>query len=342
MEVNALKQFIKIGNVPQFLIFCGPEWKVQEIYIQKISEAEKLVVKRIDSITDILSKLKSPSFVSTKFLYVVRDDKEIIKSETVQDLLSKGLLRDNKMILLLSSVDKRTKFYTKYKDEMVQFDYMRPDILKKYITQKYSINEGNLEAILGACGNDFGHVLLELDKAVNYASGTALFEVPEGHSRVSGPKVSGKGQKSPVLGSNKGILGMDRAVEALLQDGTIYTPANDAIFALIDAILDHKRRLSFALFNECILVGESTLVMLSVLYQNAKKVLQVQSCHSKNVGQTTGLNGWEIKNAYRHINKYSTDDLIYMLELIQKVEKGVKTGMIDEQYAMQYVLVMIL
>lgn len=134
----------------------------------------------------------------------------------------------------------------------------------------------------------------------------------------------------------------DKAFEILLKDRTIYTPPKDAIFDFVDAVLDHKCELAFNLYEQCKAVGEATLVMISVLYNNAKAVLQVQSCNSKDVSKSTGLTGWQIMNAKKHVGKYRNGELIHIMKNCVKCERGIKTGKIEEQFAMDYILVQIL
>ena len=130
----------------------------------------------------------------------------------------------------------------------------------------------------------------------------------------------------------------DKAFEILLKDGTIYQPPYDAIFDLVDAILDRNVNKAFDLLQQAYDVGEATLVMLTVLYNNAKAVLQVQTYQGDSITKATGLTGWQIKNAKPHVGKYLDDDLIYILQLCQKLESGIKTGKIEDEFAMQYLL----
>lgn len=134
----------------------------------------------------------------------------------------------------------------------------------------------------------------------------------------------------------------DEAFEILLKDGTIYKPPYDAIFDLVDAILDRKVNRAFDLLQQAYAVGEATMVMLSVLYNNAKAVLQVQTYRGKDISKGTGLSVWQIKKAREHCGKYSDDDLIYIVQLVQKIESGIKSGAIEESFAIEYLLVHIL
>ena len=128
MDVATLKAKIKSKQLPSYLIFSGTEWKVQLIYIDQIAKVTGKDVKMIDSVTDIYNQLRNSSFMQTGVIYKVRDDKELMNSEKLQQQISAGLLGDNMLIHLLTTVDKRTKFYKQYKDQN----------FLQYSIQKYS------------------------------------------------------------------------------------------------------------------------------------------------------------------------------------------------------------
>ena len=139
-----------------------------------------------------------------------------------------------------------------------------------------------------------------------------------------------------------GNMTYDEAFEILVKDGTIHVPAKDAIFDFVDEVLNRHCNNSFELLQECYDVGEATMVMLTVLYNNAKAVLQVQTCRTNDISKTTGLTGWQIKNAKAHLHKYTDAELVNMLRLIQECESGIKTGQIEEPVVMQYILARVL
>ena len=121
MDVSALKAQIQSNTLSNFLIFTGVEWKVQELYISQIGKVLNKEVKRIDAIGDIYSKLSNRSFVVKNYVYVVRDDKDLMTNEDLQDKIEQ-VVGDNTLILLVSDVDKRTKFYKRYKDKIIEFE----------------------------------------------------------------------------------------------------------------------------------------------------------------------------------------------------------------------------
>ena len=314
MDVATLKAKIKSKQLPSYLIFSGPEWKVQEIYINQIAKVTSKEVKRVDSVSSIYTYLRNRSFVKKSFIYIVRDDKELMQNEKLQAQLE-SVLGDNILIHILTTVDKRTKYYKAYKAQICDFETLSDAMLKKYALKEIKLSESDLQRLIDICEHDYGRMLLEIDKIKWYQKSTEFSEW-DGH----------------------GHLSTHDCFKNLVNDGTIYEPPYDAIFDLVDAILDRKVNKAFNLLQQSYEVGEATMVMLSVLYKNAKAVLQVQSYRGDNLSKSTGLSGWEIRNAKAHVNKYDEEELIYILQLVQKVEKGIKTGRMEDEFAMQYLL----
>ena len=313
MDVSTLKAQIKSKQLPSYLIFSGDEWKVQQIYIEQIAKVTGKAVQHVDDVSSIYGKLRNKSFIQKGIIYIVRDDKELMTSEKLQQQISNGLLGDNILIHLLTNIDKRTKFYKQYKDSIIEFEALSDAMLKKYILKEIKLSDSNLQRLIEICEHDYGRILLEIDKIKIY-------------TRVA--LMNGDSSSKPF----------DMTFEQLVGDGTIYEPPYDAIFDLVDAILDRKVNKAFDLLQQSYDVGEATMVMLSVLYNNAKAVLQVQVYHGDKITEGTGLTAWQIKNAKPHVGKYSEEELIYIVQLIQKVESGIKTGKMEDEFAMQYLL----
>ena len=308
MDLLRLKNQIKNNEFDHIYIFAGDEWKVQQIYIEQMT---KVIGNRVylDSVSELVQKLSNKLFNSARTLYLLRDDKEFMTNEKAQ-IRTLETLSDNVLILLVSSVDKRTKFYKTYSESFVEFTTLEHAVLKRYVQKSIKLSDRNTERLMEVCENNYGRILLEIDK---------IKQLQEWNTA---PNISA-----------------DDCFEVLLNEKVIYQPPYDAVFDFVDNVLRRNTAVAFDLYEQCKAIGESTLVMLSVLYTNAKQVLQVQSCKSSDVAKSTGLTAWQIKKAREKLNRYSIGELVYMLKLIHSVEKGIKTGRMEEQYAIQYVLV---
>ena len=313
MDVATLKAKIKSKHIPNYLIFTGPEWKVQQIYIQQIAKIMRFEVVRLDSYREVYSKIRSNALISSSKLFVVRDDTELLLNDKIATQSILSALQSNLFIHILTTVDKRKKYYKDNQDRIVDFEPLSDSALKKYIKREVNLSDDNCQRLIEICEHDYGRILLEIDKIKITAN------VPEFRD-----------------------VSKDGIFLELLDDGTIYQPPYDAIWDLTDAILDRKVNTAFNLLEKAYAYGEATMVMLSVLYNNAKAVLQVQSYSGSNVSKGTGLTGWQIKNAKKHVGKYRDSELVRMMRIIQQIESGIKTGQIEDEVAMPYLLVQVL
>lgn len=318
MDVATLKAKIKSKQIPNYLIFIGPEWKVQQIYIQQIAKVMKLEVVRLDSYREVYSKIRSNALISSSKLFVVRDDTELLLNDKIATQSILSAVQSNLFIHILTTTDKRKKYYKDNQDRIVDFEPLSDSALKKYIKWEVNLSDDNCRRLIEICEHSYGRILLEIDKIEAYA-----------YTRYT---------------EYNGGIGNDynSAFQDLLKSGTIYQPPYDAIWDLTDAILDRKVNTAFNLLEKAYAYGEATMVMLSVLYNNAKAVLQVQSYSGSNVSKGTGLTGWQIKNAKKHVGKYRDSELVRMMRIIQQTESGIKTGQIEDEMAMSYLLVQVL
>lgn len=310
METSSLKQDIKTNNIKSYYIFTGEEVKVQDIYIEKLANGKP--IKRIDSFGDVAKKLNSGMLISIPKCYVIRDDIEFTKEESIWSNLE-GIIGQNLIIWVFTSIDKRSKFYKHFKDLICEFNHLSEDILLKYVQKEIDLSDRNTRELIQICENDYARILLEVDKIKHWRDNYA------------------KDKELPIP--------YDGAYLTLRNDGTIYQPPRDAIFMWVDAVLKRQKLAAFGLLQECIEIGEASLTLISVLYNNAKQVLQVQSCESKDIVNTSGLTAWQIKCAKEKAGHYTNRELVNMLRIIQEVEKNIKVGLIPEELAVPYILV---
>lgn len=307
MNINDVKKQIKDKALSHFYIFTGEEIEVQRIYINKIAEVVGLSVVRANSIAEIWDVLTKPVLFEEKHVYVVRDDKDFNTNSTLQKRLVEEDLNGNIVVILLTNIDKRTSLYKAHKDVIVTFEHLSVSVLVKHVQSVLALNRDNSTRLIELCGRDYSRILLEIDKIKRFAT-----------------------------------KDVDTAFEQLVEQGTIHSPPKDAIFDLVDAILRREVDRVYDLLDQCYAVGEANMVILSVLYNNTKQLLQVQSCESSDIAGSTGLTPWQIKCAKEKMGAYRIGELVNTLRLIQKIQKGIVTGQIEDSLSVQYLLVNIL
>lgn len=311
MNIADVKTQIKNKKIQPYYIFAGEEIEIQRLYINKIAEVLGLDVVRVESIADVWSSIVTPILFDSACVYVVRDDKDLIQDDILQTQIERNNLNGNIIIHLISSLDKRTKLYKSNSDKIVLFEHLTTDMLIKYCQREIALNKRNCERLIAICENDYSRILLEIDKIKSYIN-----SLPEEDC--------------------------NKVFEQFVEDGTIAVPPQDAIFDLVDAILKRQRCKAFDLLEQCYAVGEANMVILSVLYNNAKQVLQVQACESSDIVKSTGLTPFQVKCAKEKCGCYYNDELVDMLWLIQKIQKGIITGQIEDAISVNYLLVNIL
>ena len=305
MQVLDVQQQIKSKKLDNLYIFTGTELEVQRIYINKLIEVLALTVFRCDNVSQVASKLTQKSFLTGDCIYLIYNDYDFIKNENSWQKLE-NIIGNDIIILVYADIDKRSKFYKHYSDKIVVFDTMADEVLMKYIEKQIPLSVENCQKLIDACENNYSRILLEIDK-IKHFGGTDY----------------------------------DSIFNELWQSKAIYIAPKDAIFDLCDNICKGYIDTSFELWEDCKAIEENPLAIITVLYNNIKQMLQVQSYDGdyKDIYNLTGLTSWQVKQAKERIGAYSIGELVYFMKLLHKVETGIKTGEIEQEYAIDYILV---
>ena len=308
MDLTTIKTHIKNKTFDPFYIFTGPEVGVMDIYIKQIAKVQDADVVMLDGIEDLAKKMHKGSIVRNARIYILRDSKQFIQdNDLATKITSTGALTGDVLILVYTSIDKRSKVYKTFQDKIVDFQSMKPEILTKYIQKEIELSDKACAKLIEMCESDYSRILLEIDKIKRFASARKL---------------------QP-----------DVALQRLVEQRVIYQPPTDAVFDFVDAVLKGKKELAFYLLKSSYEFGEATMVLLSNLYNSTKQLLQVQSYNGDGkITEATGLTPFQVKLASERKGRNSTGDLIYLMRLVRDTEKGIKTGAIEEQMAVPYIL----
>jgi DNA polymerase III delta subunit len=308
MDLSTLKTHIKNNTFDKVYIFTGPEVGVMDIYIEQMAKVQNATVTRLDGIDDLAKKMHKGAMLKNSCLYILRDCKEIMQDiDLALKIAQKNALSGAVSILIYSNIDKRSKFYKTFQDVVVDFQPMKSEILVKYMQREIHLSNDAYMKLIEVCESDYSRILLEIDKIKRY--------------------------------SEAANVSTEQACTMLLREGVIFTPPKDAVFDFVDAVLRGKKDLAFYLLKSSYDYGEATMVLLSNLYNSTKQLLQVQSFNGDGkITEATGLTPFQVKLASERKGRNSTGDLIYLMRLVRDTEKGIKTGAIEEQMAMPYIL----
>lgn len=314
MELKELHGGIMSGKVPKFMVFTGEEHYVQEEYIREISKRVFGGTNEVYySVPDAFRQMIKPGITNNKpKLFVVYHDKEYLKEEKAwEGVKREAMAGKHTMIMVYDKLDKRGKFYNKHKDAIVDFDRLSDGIIIKHLKEHTDMSENGLHTLVDVCGGSYGKIMLLLDQIKAYATYNNLSD--------------------------------ERALVHLLDCGFISQPIGDITFKFTDSIALGQKSLINQYLYQSKLIGEPEILTLSVLYNTFRQVLMVQGApNSKSLSEATGLTPFQIKLAKDKTGCYSISELKHALRVIQKVESGIKSGKIDADIAVEYVILNIL
>lgn len=308
MELAQLMQHLADGtNIPHYMIWYGEEQKIIDMYLDRIKSFYKPI--QCESVAFVVNQLRVKSLDKSNKVYIVTEDDEYRKNEQAWNNV-KEMLNKSKHILLLryATVNRKLKFYTQQKESFTEFVHLQFDILTSYIQKDINLSDSNCEKLISMCGNDYGRILLEVDKINQYLDR-----------------------------KRKDIFPND-AFSILCEQGAIYSEIGDITFELTNAVLGGYPDKAIQKLDEAKRKGEPTLRIISILYDGFRNLVSYNALgkDKKDVGKRTGLTGWQIKQCIDLNGGYSMKELIRNMMLCQKVESGIKTGTIEEEIALEY------
>ncbi len=319
-NLEKLNQTIKSNSLEHVYVFSGPEIAIRDIYIKEIGNRLGLPIEYTDSIDKIKNRLFTKSFLSQTSLYIIIDDVDLLTDE--KEFKRLKTINDSYVILLYNStIDKRSKFYKEFSDVTVEFNYMESEDLLRYIKKDYNLlTEDYCKNLIAKCNNNYARILNELEKINTY---------------------------NDVVYNGVGFKINNSYVDLM---DYIYDEPKDAIFNMISQVLLKNKKEAFRLLEQCEGIGESNINILFNLYENFRKLFQIQNTVEKRnttkvdvINKTTGIREQIIEiylNKYR-VNgnwKYTEKQLKDIMEIIKEVDTSIKKGLIDEEISVRYTL----
>lgn len=315
MKLPDLQKQIVSKNIDHVLLLFGEEVAIMDIYLDKIYKATGGDVFRFDTVKEAYAKLVQRRITTgNSRVFVVRDDKDFFKADKEwAKVFTAAENGADYLIVIYSSMDRRSKFFKQNQEKLCEFEKLSSSMLAGYIDKLLpGMSKDEKEQFAQVCECNYSRILLEADKVKHYA------------------KVS--------------YLDYGPAFTELLKQGVIYQPIGDITFLFTDAILTRNKKDTAKYLQQAKAIGESEILTLSVLYNGFKQILMVQGLgkDQSEPSKRTGLTPWQVKMAKEKQGHYSIAELVNALKVIRFVEKGIKTGAIDADVAVEYVIVNIM
>ena len=314
MELVELMKRITEKNIPHFLILYGEEQKIIDLYIQNIvqSVSGKKVV--VDNVAKVIKDNGKKSFDKSIKVYVATEDTAFLTKDEFWENVRKSMNK-NYLILRYHALDKRSAFVKKNQQNIVEFSHLSEDVLQQYIYRDLpDLSDENASKLISYCNNDYGRILLEVDKIWQTQS-----------SRLSNFNIN--------LDSND-------CFEELDKQGLFHKEIGDITFELTDAVLGGYPEKAIQKLDEAKRKGEPVMTIAYILYSGFRNLLAYQGLGKNKQGamERTGMTKGELWGCTKNVGGYSIEEVKRNMLFCQKIESGIKMGTIDEDIALEYIV----
>jgi DNA polymerase III delta subunit len=212
------------------------------------------------------------------------------------------IIKNHILIIIVDSIDKRKRLYKKVPNLITEFQKMDEDTVIKYIKMQVEIDDANAKLLSTLCNRDILRIDNELDKL----------------------KRLGRGFTRPII------------LEV------VHADAEFSIFELIDTIAQKKVGRAMKLYNYLTI---EPIKFVYLMYMKFKQILLVQSylnLSNAEIAAKTGLTFYQVNMTKDSCNKFTNDELLDILKLIQSVEIDIKSGRLNQQLGADYLIANIL
>ena len=309
MELIDLMKKISSNDIPHFLILFGEEQKIIDIYINNI--CDKIQAKKVvkESVSSVVKNIGKKSIDKCKKLYIVTEDIAFTKLEDNWESVKNAINKDY-VILRYNSLDKRSAFVRKNQQNIVEFSHLSDDVLQQYIQRDLNdLSDENVSKLISYCNNDYGRILLEVDKIKQYSS-------------------------------VRTDLTIDSCFVQLDKQGLFHKEIGDITFELTDAVLGGYPEKAIQKLDEAKRKCEPAMMISSILYNGFRNLLAYQGLGKNKQGamERTGMTKGELWGCTKNVGGYSIEEVKRNMLFCQKVESGIKMGTIDEDIALEYLV----
>ena len=309
MELIDLMKKISSNDIPHFLILFGEEQKIIDIYINNIRD--KIQAKKVvkESVSSVVKNIGKKSIDKCKKLYIVTEDIAFTKLEDNWESAKNAINKDY-VILRYNSLDKRSAFVRKNQQNIVEFSHLSDDVLQQYIQRDLNdLSDENVSKLISYCNNDYGRILLEVDKIKQYSS-------------------------------VRTDLTIDSCFVQLDKQGLFHKEIGDITFELTDAVLGGYPEKAIQKLDEAKRKCEPAMMISSILYNGFRNLLAYQGLGKNKQGamERTGMTKGELWGCTKNVGGYSIEEVKRNMLFCQKVESGIKMGTIDEDIALEYLV----
>lgn len=313
MELVELMKKIADNDIPHFLILFGEEQSILDVYIKTIISKIQGKQVALDSISSVVKNISRKSIDKSIKVYTIIDDSAFYKAEDNWESVKKMITKDF-VILRYHTLDKRSSFVKKNQQNIVEFSHLSEEVLQQYILKDLpDLSEKNISKLIDYCNKDYGRILMEVDKVKQY---------------------------NEYIDDLTNGISADDCFEELDKQGLFHKEIGDITFELTNAVLGGYPETAIQKLNEAKRKGEPAIMIASILYNGFRNLLAYQGLGNNKQGamERTGMTKGELWGCTKNVGGYNINEVKRNMLFCQEIESGIKMGKIDEDIALDYLV----
>lgn len=309
MDITKLKEELLNNIVRPIYVFTGEELALQDIYIDKICQVSGLQKVVVDNLKSIYNKLSARTIVKVApKVYCIRNDDSYLREDKVWEKIISGKNQGGNIIVFrYTGIDKKGKFCKAHQDVMTEFNFIGANLLRNRLQAITKWPNQYCEDLVKLCGCNYGRIQNELYKLNILA------------------KVNKYSLETAYLEAKKSNI--------------IHQEIGDIIFDFTNAIVERNIVKAYDLYEKIKKTDEGPLKLVTVLYNSFRNILIVQSTpQNQRTEEILGISRAQIFVTSQKCDRYNIYELVDIVKLLQKMEKGIKTGEVDVSFVMEYIM----
>lgn len=313
MELVELMKKIADNNIPHFLILFGEEQAILDVYIKTILSKVQGKQVSLDSVSSVIKNIGRKSIDKSIKVYTIIDDSAFYEAEDNWKSVKKMITKDF-VILKYHKLDKRSAFVKKNQQNIVEFSHLSDEVLQQYIQRDLpDLSDENASKLISYCNNDYGRILMEVDKVKQY---------------------------NEYIDDLTNGISVDDCFEELDKQGLFHKEIGDITFELTNAVLGGYPEKAIQKLDEAKRKGEPAIMIASILYNGFRNLLAYQGLGNNKQGamERTGMTKGELYGCTKNVGGYNINEVKRNMLFCQEIEAGIKMGKIDEDIALDYLV----
>lgn len=313
MQLSDLMMSISNNKIPHFLILFGEEQAILDEYIKHIVKDKQVIY--CDTVRNVLSQYNRKSLVNTPRVYIVSGDESFKSAEDVwENVITNFNNSKHYLILRYTSINKTLKFYTRNKQNCVEFNRLGDDVLLTYISRYLpDLGRKYAQELIDYCNHDYGRILMEVDKIKQWGEYNT---------------------------DDEGTHQTDFVFKLLDKQGLFHKEIGDITFELTDAVLGGYPDTAIQKLDEAKRKDENPILIASILYNGFRNLMAYMGlgANRKDAMIRTGMTKGELWGCNKNIGGYNFEELKRNALFCQSVEVALKQGTLDADIGLDYLV----